>query len=203
MQFLNLMSPIAEKVIALKNADLALRDRLLRSGELHDGYHPAMRAIHDRNAEILDDIIDRIGYPTVANVGKAASAAAWLVIQHAVAQPAFIKKCAKLLAEAVENAEADPLQLAYLTDRIAVFSDRPQLYGTQFDWDAAGNMSPNAYDNAEKVNARRAALGLNTLAEQTDLMRERAKKEGGQPPSDAKERKAAYDVFRKDCGWIE
>lgn len=67
----------ALEIIALKNADLALRDR--------------------------------IGYPTEDRVGKEAATAAWLVIQHAIEQPDFMKKCRKLL-ESCQGKQGRPLQ---------------------------------------------------------------------------------------------
>lgn len=146
---------IAEKIIDLKNADLALREQLVQNGQLGDGYNPAMQQLHQRNAERLNDIIDTIGYPTIGKVGREASEAAWLVIQHAIGQPAFMKKCVALLTAAVRENEADAKQLAYLTDRIAVLEARPQLYGTQFDWDENGELSPEPYDDLAKVNQRR------------------------------------------------
>jgi hypothetical protein len=127
-------SKIAKEIIELQNADLDLRDKLIQNRQLSDGYNQEMEALHNRNAEILNNIVDKIGYPTVDKVGKEANAAAWLVIQHSIGQPDFMKKCAVLLEKAVAENQADAKQFAYLTDRIAVFEGRPQLYGTQFDF---------------------------------------------------------------------
>jgi len=80
---------IAQKIIDLKNADLALRDELLKSGQLNDGYSEAIRKLHNSNAKTLNVIIDNIGYPTIDKVGREANEAAWLVIQHAIENPAL------------------------------------------------------------------------------------------------------------------
>ena len=194
---------IAKKIIQLANADLALRDQLIQSGQLSEGYHPQMAELHNKNAKILEGIIDTIGYPSIDKVGQEASQAAWLVIQHAIGQPQFMKKCAALLKVAVEENKAGPKDLAYLTDRIAVFEGKPQLYGTQFDWDENGAMRPNPYDDLTKVNQRRKALGLNTLEAQTELIRARVKKENERPPEDFEERKRKYDEWKKVVGWVD
>lgn len=68
---------IAEEIIELKNADLELRDKLIQSGKLFDGYNREMESLHNKNAEILDNIIDEIGYPTIEKVGKEANQAGW------------------------------------------------------------------------------------------------------------------------------
>ncbi|QKX06202.1 hypothetical protein HN014_15210 [Aquimarina sp. TRL1] len=193
---------IAKKIIQLKNADLEFRDKLIQNGQLDEGYNEEMANLHSRNAKILDEIIDTIGYPTVDKVGKEASEAAWLIIQHSIGQPYFMKKFAELLKIAVNESKADPKGLAYLTDRIAVFEGKPQLYGTQFDWDENGEMNPNQYDNIAKVNQRRKALGLNLLEEQTEIMKERVKNENRQPPTDFEKRKQEILEWKKKVGWI-
>jgi len=194
---------IAAEIIEMKNADLELRDRLIRNGRLFDGYDREMEALHNKNAERLNEIIERIGYPTVEKVGAEANEAAWLVIQHSIGQPAFMKKCAALLEKAVAENRANPQQLAYLTDRIAVFEGEPQLYGTQFDWDENGEMNPKPFDDLEKVNARRKTVGLNSLDEQIDIMRKRSAAENEKPPADLKERNRQADEWRKKAGWIK
>lgn len=120
-------SEIAEEIIALQDADLKLRSELLQKGQMNDGYNPEMEAMHNRNADILDKIIDQIGYPTIDKVGKEANEAAGLVIQHAIGKPKFMKKCVVLLEKAVNENKVNPKHPAYLTDRIAVFEGGPQL----------------------------------------------------------------------------
>lgn len=194
---------IAEQIIQLKNKDEELRQELVNSGELFDGYNKRMEALHNSNAAALDQIIDSIGYPTADKVGNEASNAAWLIIQHSISQPNFMIKCRSLLEEAVKNDQAKPIHLAYLTDRIAVLEGNAQLYGTQFDWDENGELSPNPYDDLNKVNHRRQSIGLKSLEEQTRVMRKRAKLENDRPPEDLEQRKQEYDTWRKSVGWIK
>lgn len=193
---------LAQKIIELKNADLERRQQLVRNGQLGKGYDKEMEALHNRNAEALNEIIDEIGYPTIDKVGQEGSEAAWLVIQHAISQPAFMKKCAQLLELAVGRKEASPVSLAYLTDRIATFEGKPQLYGTQFDWDEHGQLSPKPYDNLVKVDQRRKSIGLNTLEQQTEIIRKRAVEEKEAPPNDVTERDKEIEEWKKRVGWI-
>ncbi|QJB38124.1 hypothetical protein HF324_09745 [Chitinophaga oryzae] len=194
---------IADKIIDLKRKDLKLRDQLISQGKLSNGYDEAMEKLHNSNAAILNEIIDTIGYPTIQKVGKEASEAAWLVIQHAIGQPDFMKKCRGLLEKAVAGHQAEPWNLAYLTDRIAVLEGKPQLYGTQFDWDKNGKLSPNLFDDLDKVNERRKHIRLNTLEEQTTLIRQRAASEGQTPPEDYDKRQREADEWRKRVGWMK
>jgi hypothetical protein len=194
---------ITETLIGLKNSDLELRDRLVQSGQLGDGYNEEMANLHNKNADMLNKIIDEIGYPTIEKVGKEGSEAAWLVIQHAIGKPDFMKKCVKLLKNAANQDKANPRNLAYLTDRIAVLENKPQLYGTQFDWDEYGQLSPNVYDDPIKVNQRRKSIALNTLEEQTEIMRRQVIKENQLPPNNFEERKAEIEKWKKTVGWIK
>lgn len=193
---------IGTKIIELKNADSELRDRLIQNGELGQGYNETMAKLHNRNAERLNEIIDIIGYPTIDKVGQAASEAAWLVIQHSIGKPYFMKKCRKLLERATIENNANPKNLAYLTDRIAVFEGKPQQYGTQFDWDENGRLSPNFFDDLAKVNQRRKSVGLNTLEEQTEIIRSQAKNENYSRPIDFERRKKGFEKWKKKVGWI-
>ena len=194
---------VAERIIGLKNADLKLRDRLVKNGQLGKGYNQEMEKLHNRNAEILNEIIDTIGYPTIDKVGKEANEATWLVIQHSIGQPGFMKKCAKLLENAVSENKATPINLAYLTDRIAVFEDKQQLYGTQFDWDKNGELSSNLFDDLTQVNQRRKSIGLNTLEEQTEIMRRQVKSENQSPPADFEKRRQEIEKWKKKVGWTK
>ena len=194
---------ITKRIIGLKKADLELREKLVQNGQLGKGYNEAMEQLHNSNANVLNEIIDTIGYPTIDKVGKEAHEAAWLVIQHAIGQPGFMKKCAKLLSNAAGENKAALRNLAYLTDRIAVFEGKPQLYGTQFDWDENGTLNPNPFDDLTKVNQRRKSIGLNTLEEQTAIIRRQAKNENHLPPANFEKRRQEFEKWRKRVGWIK
>ncbi len=194
---------LSNKIIELSNADLELRNHLIQSGELFDGYHPEMEALHVKNAEVLEEIIQVIGFPTEEKVGEEASKAAWLVIQHAISKPNFMRRCASLLEEAVHQQNASPIDLAYLKDRIAVLEGKPQLYGTQFDWDENGELNPNLMDDVSLVDKRRKEIGLNSIAEQTKVIRQRAQSEGQSAPEGHQERHQQMTEWRRKVGWID
>ncbi|PTB97256.1 hypothetical protein C9994_03800 [Marivirga lumbricoides] len=194
---------IAEKIIEMKNTDLQFREKLIQSGKLGEGYNQEMAEIHNKNAKTLNEIIDIIGYPTVHKVGKEANEATWLIIQHSIGQPNFMKKCAKLLEIAVHQNKSNSKNLAYLTDRIAVFENKPQLYGTQFDWDENGELSPNIFDDLKEVNQRRKSIGLNSIEEQTKIMRKQAKNNKQSPPTDFEKRKHEIEEWKKTVGWTK
>ncbi|EOZ97146.1 hypothetical protein A33Q_1794 [Indibacter alkaliphilus LW1] len=193
----------AEKIIALKNADMALRNRLIQSKQLHKGYNKEMEALHIKNVDQLNEIIESIGFPSMEKVGKEANEAAWLIIQHAISKPEFMRKCLTMMGKQVKQTLEERRQMAYLMDRIAVFEGKPQLYGTQFDWDEKGLLHPSPHDGLERVNKRRKSIGFNSLEEQTDLMRNQVKNENQIPPSDFELRKKEIESWKKQVGWIK
>jgi hypothetical protein len=80
---------------------------------------------------------------------------------------------------------------------------KPQRYGTQFDWDVDGNLSPNLYDDLTKVNERRKAIGLNTLEEQTETIRRQVENENQSPPTDYENRKQEMEEWKRNVGWTK
>lgn len=194
---------IANRLIDMRIADLSMRDRLIREGVLSHGYNREMEMMHIHHAEQLESIIDQIGYPTVALVGKEASEAAWLVVQHAISKPAFMRRCVILLEPVAAVDKELRIPLAYLTDRIAVHEGRDQSYGTQYDWDEDGNLSPNKLEDINLVNKRRADLGLNSVEEQTKIIRARTDLEGESCPTDLELRNEEMLAWRRRVGWIK
>jgi len=176
--------------------DLRVRERLERDGVLYEGYHPTMRAVHERNADRLAEIITRHGWPSPYLVGPEAAHAAWLVAQHAISRPALMRCVLPLLDEAsgVPRAEA-----ARMDDRIRVFEGRKQRFGTAFDWDEHGEMSPLPIEEPGQVDRYRAEAGLPPLAETIAENRRWAEREPR--PLDPAARQAEADAFAREVGW--
>jgi ribosomal protein S14 len=49
--------------------DLRVRAELAATGSLFEGYHPRMRAVHDRHASRLEQILAEHGWPSEPHVG--------------------------------------------------------------------------------------------------------------------------------------
>ena len=116
------------------------------------------------NREWLRGFIDKKGWPGQKLVGFDGSDAAWLLVQHADADPAFQKQCLTLLEAAVKRRDARPTHLAYLTDRVLSGEGKKQVYGTQFTT-KDGRLEPRPIEDEANVDRRRAAVGLRPLAE--------------------------------------
>ena len=103
--------------------------------------------------------------------------------------------------EAVERGEAEPWTWACLEDRIRAFEGRPQRYGTQFDWDDEGTLSPLPIEDPEGVDSRRAELGLGTMDQRVREMRESAAREGERAPTNREVRRRRFETWLQEVGW--
>ena len=191
-----------------KLVDMALRAhdtraRLAAEGALKDGYHPEMEAQHLAAADLLDDVFDAIGWPGPAQVGDEGAAAAILILQYAISRPPVQRRGLELMLDAIPHGQANAMDAAFLADRIAVFEGRPQIFGTQFDWDENGQLAPAPVKEAETLDERRASVGLPPLADTLAEMRAGAAAEGETAPADLTERRAAFAAWARKAGWRE
>lgn len=191
----------AAQLIAAARNDEATRARLARTGALFDGYHPEMEAVHLENAALLERAIEAIGWPGRAKVGDEAAGAAFMILQHAISRPDLQRRGLALILEAIPEGQANALDAAYLSDRIAVFEGREQTFGTQFDWDANGLLSPSPIRDPAGVDERRASVGLPPMAETIAHMRASAAAERETAPTDLQQRRADFEAWARRVGW--
>ena len=52
---------LRDELVAMGEEDQRVRARLAADGSLFDGYHPSVKAVHDRNAARLTEIIEQHG----------------------------------------------------------------------------------------------------------------------------------------------
>jgi hypothetical protein len=151
---------IRSELLAMCDEDLRVRSSLSDKDELSLEYHPQMEAVHRQNAARLRTIVEAHGWPGRSLAGDDGAEAAWMILQHAVPEPAFQRGCLPLLEQAAAQHEIPMWQPAYLIDRIRFFEGRPQLYGTQFDWDDQGVLSLYETEDIANLDSRRAYVGL-------------------------------------------
>lgn len=191
----------AQLLIAAAERDGETRARLARTGALFEGYHPEMEAVHLDNAALLERVIAAIGWPGRAKVGDDAAGAAFMILQHAISRPDLQRRGLELMLEAIPAGQANVLDAAYLSDRIAVFEGREQTFGTQFDWDADGQLAPSPIRDAAGVDERRASVGLPPMAETIAHMRASAAADGNGRPADLDRRRAGFEAWARRVGW--
>ena len=190
--------PLHSQLLELFADDDRLRGELARDGALFQGYHPRMEALHRRNAVRLRALIALHGWPGRSRSGEDGAAAAWRIVQHAIGEPDFMRTGLALLRDALEQGEADPVHVAMLEDRIRVFEGRPQLYGTQYDWNEEYTaMVPMVGIEApDQVDARRRAIGLPPIE-----WRRPPPDDEPPPARERTERTAEREAWMRKVGW--
>ena len=123
----------------------------------------ALREADKTNTERLREIIDKYGWPTRSLIGNDGTNAAWLLVQHADRDPKFQRQCLDMMAKLPKD-EVSLRDVAYLTDRVLLAEGKKQRYGTQFTI-LNGKWRPRPLEDEAHVDARRAEVGLEPLAE--------------------------------------
>ena len=159
---------LSHELLAMRNRDQRARDHLTVKSAFNQPITPEDICQGERvdaeNTARMKEIIAQHGWPGRSLVGEEGATDAFLLVQHADHDTAFQKACLELLRVAVAIGEAPPYHLAFLTDRIRLAEKRPQVYGTQMVL-VDGQYRFAEIESPEQVNARRAQVGLNPLAD--------------------------------------
>ncbi len=133
----------------------------------HQPNSQLLQDMHDldaANRQWLEDFLAKYSWPTQTEVGKDGAHAAWMIVQHADAAPLFQRKCLIMIRELFDARprEVDPVDLAYLTDRVRVANGLKQQYGTQVQM-RNGIFRAIEIEKPDEVERLRANLGLQSM----------------------------------------
>src|SRR5215470_1701603 len=123
---------LRRELLAMRDEDLAVREELLKANQLGGPYHPRMEAIHVKNAARLRELISKHGWPCDELAGTDGAESAWLIAQHSLGEPCFVRRALQLVRAMADQKRVPAWHAAYLEDRIALFEGRPQRYGSQW-----------------------------------------------------------------------
>jgi len=120
------------------------------------------------NLARVSQIIQEYGFPGISMVGEQASTGAWLVLQHAPKDT--IGKYYPLVQKAANKGDFPKQNTAMMEDRLLMYNNKPQKYGTQ----SRGFILENGERlrviwpilHPETVNQRRKAAGFKTTVEE-------------------------------------
>lgn len=189
---------VRAQILALRAHDEQVRAELAADGSLFEGYHPRMEEVHRANAQELQSVIQEHGWPDEELVGPEGAEAAWLIAQHAIGEPDFMRRCRSLLDEASSRGRVPRWHFAYMDDRIRVFEGKPQRFGTQIDLRPEGPVV-NELEDPSLVDARRKELGLPAIA----VVLSRAQAGPLPTPEEYEAKQAAGLLWRRKVGWVK
>ncbi|MEL6971022.1 MAG: DUF6624 domain-containing protein [Bacteroidota bacterium] len=159
---------LAKELIAMRKPDQKLRIqyvKLLQTGKQGTKRYERVRdrliATDRQNTARMREIVEEYGWPTYDLVGRRASSAAWILVQHADRSPLFQAHCLKLLKAAVDEGQASPRNYAYLYDRVQLAFGNKQLYATQTTKNEFTKQSFfQTIEDEAGVQERRAAMDI-------------------------------------------
>jgi hypothetical protein len=141
-----------------------MQQRYKNGGPQLDSLYQQMKLHDAQNEARVKAIIAQYGWPGKSLVGRDGSSTAFLVLQHS--NLATIQEYLPLIRQAAAKGELGKGELALMEDRVLVFQQQPQVYGSQVRSNAStGKMEFFPIADEAHVDERRAAMGLGTLAE--------------------------------------
>ncbi len=162
-------SSISQEIKDMFKKDQEMRQRALKNDSVIENEEDD--SLDLKNTERMKAIVNQIGWPTVSKVGAEVSDMAWLLVQHSDQDVEFQKKCLGLMKEQ-QTGEVSKRNIAYLEDRVRVNEGRPQIYGTQFGGEGE-NYGPRPIEEPEKVDERRAEMGMESLEEYKKILKDK------------------------------
>lgn len=112
----------------------------------------------------------------IKTYGKDADQAAWLIAEHADADPEVQRLALDRMGQQVIDKRSNPANFAYLWDRVALNAGRPQRYGTQMRCAGRTWVPVSPVEDLAKLDERRRWVNL---APEADYARQGAKVCGG------------------------
>lgn len=183
-----------EKLKFYADQDHQMKNILIERGVLNDRYHPELEKVHLHNARKLSGLIQKMGFPVLSNAGETGVRLSWLIIQHAVSWPDFMKECLFQMRVAAGQNDYPYELLAHTEDLIGFLEGGKQLYGTHAEWQGdAFVMTP--IEDPSHLNLRRKSMGLPPIT--PDFKPPFL----GRPPSDPDARERSFREWLSRVGW--
>jgi len=135
-----------------------------KDSEEFKNYNEQLKKRDSLNMLVVAKILDTRGWLGEDVIGKQASIALFLVVQHADLKTQ--KKYLPMLEDAVKQGNAMPNTLAMLQDRVAMLDGQKQFYGSQLTTDEdTGALYVHPIADPKNVDERRAKVGLGKIAD--------------------------------------
>jgi len=166
------MNPLRKKIDAMEYQDqkwLKLQTRywnkLMPKDSLTEDYLlKKIDSINTSHYNNLERIVKKYGFPNYDKVGYTGCINFWLLVQHQDKHTEFQKKVLVLMKYQVDKKKANATEYAYLTDRVNINTNQLQIYGTQMRLNKdSTSYEPHPVLDPDKLNERRASVGLETI----------------------------------------
>lgn len=152
--------PVRDELLRMQRDDQAARAAFGQGRAPTRAEETVLVDTDARHLRRLKAIIGDGGFPAAADVGRDGVAAAWLLVQHADADPGFQQR---ILSGLEGLGEADGIsgeQVALLTDRVLLAQGKPQRYGSQYQGNPGEPPSMRPVEDPAGLDERRARMHM-------------------------------------------
>lgn len=150
---------LTKQILLMAKEDQRVRSERFPLHANEEKYVLAMQEVDQRNQLAIRKIFIERGWPSEQAVGKEGAHAFWLLVQHF---PVLLKEALPRIEAAAQRGALPKEDLARSIDRVLVTDGKPQRYGTQFKL-IAGELVPDPIEDRDRLDERRAQLGLNSF----------------------------------------
>jgi hypothetical protein len=149
---------------AMAASDQTARNAYIQSGmKAGSPQDRAIASVDAANLKRLKAIFAANGFPDHTMVGRSGVQSAWLLVQHAISDKAFMAKALNQAKPLMLKGDLPRSDYALLTDRVRLMEGKPQVYGSQLAG-KPGHYHPDNLEDPSHVDQRRARMGMQSLA---------------------------------------
>lgn len=134
-----------------------------------EGSEADLSARDEARLQHLKSLLPPEGWIINSEYGGQAAQGAWLLVQHADQHPEFQQRVLDRIQPLVDAGEVNASDVALLTDRVRVNTDRPQLYGSQGHC-LGSAWAPLPIASPDGIAARRSDMKLQPLKDYASQM---------------------------------
>ncbi|MBI3722682.1 hypothetical protein HY251_01810 [bacterium] len=131
-----------------------------------------MQSIDADNVAFVGSLCAEVGWIDIGRFGKATSEAAFLLVQHSENLPLMLAALPEIEKD-MKAGKGDGQNFAILFDRTRVRIGERQRYGTYVTRGDSGALAMAALEDPKKVDEQRKSIGLVSLREYLDALKEK------------------------------
>lgn len=154
---------LAKLIIDMSKVDQNVRNIAI-ADPLNKKKIKKMYEMDQKHFSIVEKIIKEDGLPTFDLVGKKASEAFWLLVQHSDSHKDFQRKVLDLMKKALKQNQVYARNVAYLTDRVRDGMGKKIIFSTQYLFKDK-KVVPKPVLYPKKLSKLRRDYGLPTVAD--------------------------------------
>lgn len=163
---------LREELLKMRETDQQAREQCAKGNgdEQTKCLVETLEKIDKPNTARLNEIFNQSGFPTWKSVGKDGVQAFLILLQH-TSDESLRQKSLKPITKAFKRKEIPPQDYANFVDRLLAHQNKPQIYGSNFDF-KEGKLVMSKVKDRKNLDKRRQKIGLPAIEEYAKKLKE-------------------------------